>query len=374
MININTQGEVLTLKGLGSITLFDTTTDKIIVSSPYFDMGSISVTGNSGDVEGGVGNGLLNRIPDSTRLTVSMSTKIFSMALTELSLGAKSHYNGIADVADVVTVKNVSGKLSITALNTPVMQRGSTSGNIVGYVDGKVFKFGVGADSKKIEIPADSGFIDGQEVCLRYFVKDPMSQEMAVDALVIPSTVRAAITGLIFSNRGGQVEYGNRRGEVNIVIPLLQFNNETTINISQTEAAQTDLNGVSLSHAEENPTGCSGSGLKIAYISQKLYGDELSDVVSAISVAGELIMTSGAANKLPIPVKGLYKDGTYDNIDPTMLTFTIKDTPTPPTGLAISEDGVLSGATDVGTAVVEIVAKDNPNLKTSTEVEVIAPA
>ena len=86
----------LFVKGIADVTITDYKSGNIIGFDKVASEGSITSSVNMGEITGGIGNPLLLTIPDTTRLTGSLTSQAFSMEQRALTSGGEITVGGVA--------------------------------------------------------------------------------------------------------------------------------------------------------------------------------------------------------------------------------------------------------------------------------------
>lgn len=297
----------LYLKGTSRISMFSTVDDSVVYQSDKLQTNQIQTSVNLGAIQGGIGNATLINLPDTPNLTLSMTAADFSLEAQGLQVGTIPSYSAVVPVRESVAA-NSSGVLTVTG--TPAIPVGSSTGDVVGIVDGVAYKF----NDKSITL---TSFTQGNTYCVTYFVQKLSAQQIDVSTLFAPMIVRALIEMPVFSSTTGDVASGSRVGTLYVTVPRLQLNGDINLDASQTTASTTVLNATALSFNElQSATGnaCSANEPKLAYMTLELDDeDEYEHVIGLVvlsgGVSGEesdvvanpvmLLMDNGETKELP---------------------------------------------------------------------------
>lgn len=352
----------LYVKGTADIVMFNTADDSVIYSSDKLQTNQIQTSINLNPIQGGLGNPTLINLPDTPNLTLSMTAADFSLEAQGLQVGRTPSYNAIVPVKESCQA-NASGILTVTG--TPTVPVGSSTGEIVGIVDGNAYTF----NGKTITL---TDFTEGNTYCVLYFVQKLAAQQIDISTLFAPMIVRALITMPVFSSATGDVSRGSRVGSLYITVPRLQLNGDINIDASQTTASTTVLNATALSFDElQSSTGnaCAANEPKLAYISLSLDDDEGYDhVVALVVLNGGVVGAQG--DVVANPVLLLMDNGeTVAISDYTDFVFT----PQSNVGTVNATTGAITlGSTSGNIAVAAKTALNRSDLKASIDVEVSA--
>lgn len=278
-------GRPLYVKGTAKITFFNTSTDDVIYSSNKLQTSQIQTSVNLGAIQGGLGNATLINLPDTPNFTLNMTAADFSLDAQGMQVGSTPHYNAPILVRESATL--TGGKLTVSG--TPVAPVGTSTGNIVGTVNGVAYLF----SGKELTI---TGGTEGANYCVEYWVNKLQSRQLDILTMFAPMIVRALIEAPVFSSETGDLTTGSRVGTLYITVPRLQLNGDLNIDMSQTTASTTVLNGTALSFDEYQTTtgnACAQNEPKLAYMSVDLSDEDTYDNVTALAVIGGGV--SGAA-------------------------------------------------------------------------------
>ena len=348
----------LYVKGTVDIIMFNPSTDDVVYSSNKVQTDQIQTSINLGAVQGGLGNATLINLPDTPNLTVSMNAADFSLEAQGLQVGALPSYNGIVPVSESVTC--TSGTLTVTG--TPVAPLGTTTGAVIGVVDGVAYPF----NGKVITFTSGT---EGTNYCVKYFVQKLQAKQLDISTLFAPMIVRALITMPVFASTTGDVSTGSRVGSLYITVPRLQLNGDLNIDGSQTTASSTVLNATALSFDEYQATtgnACAVNEPKLAYMSLDLTDENTYDHVVKLVVVGGGV--SGAVNAVvDNPVLLLMDNGETQPIgDYSDFTFTAESS----VATINSSNGQITIKGDGSIAVAAASAIDRSDLAATIAVAV----
>lgn len=346
----------LYVKGTVDITMFDTTSDDVIYSSNKLQSNQIQTSVNLGAVQGGLGNPTLINLPDTPNFTLSMTAADFSLEAQGLQVGALPTYNAVVPVSESVVC--TSGKLTVSG--TPVAPLGTSTGAIIGTVDGTAYTF----SGQEITFPSGT---NGTSYCVKYYVQKLQAQQLTVSTLFAPMVVRALIAMPVFSSTTSDVSTGSRVGTLYITVPRLQLNGDVNIDASQTTASTTVLNATALSFDEyQSATGnaCAQDEPKLAYMTLDLSDeDTYAHVVKLVVVGGGV--SGSASDVVDNPVLLLMDNGETQPI-PDYSDFTW----TGAAGTVDATTGAITLASDGDIAVAAKSELGRADLTATINVEV----
>lgn len=347
----------LYVKGTVDITMFDVATDDVVYSSNKLQSNQIQTSVNLGAVQGGLGNPTLINLPDTPNLTLSMTAADFSLEAQGLQVGATPSYNAIVPVSESVTC--TGGKLTVSG--TPVAPLGTSTGAIVGVVDGTAYTF----SGQEISFPAGT---NGTAYCVKYYVQKLQSKQLTINTQFAPMVVRALIAMPVFSSTTADVSTGSRVGTLYVTVPRLQLNGDINIDASQTTASTTVLNATALSFDEyqaSSGNACAVNEPKLAYMALDLTDENSYDhVVKLVVIGGGVSGENGDTVENPVlllmdngetqPIAD-YSDFTWTGTAGTVNTTT-----------GIITLGSASG--DIAVAATQAIAR--PDLVATINVEI----
>lgn len=348
----------LYVKGTADITMFNPTTDEVLYSSNKLQSNQIQTSINLGAVQGGLGNATLINLPDTPNLTLSMTAADFSLEAQGLQIGDVPSYNAIVRVQESVAV-SAGGVLTVTG--TPVAPKGTSTGDVVGYVNEEVYTF----TGNTITLPT---YTEGANYCVTYFVQKLAAKQIDISTLFAPMIVRALIAMPVFASTTGDISTGSRVGTLFITVPRLQLNGDLNIDGSQTAASTTVLNATALSFDEYQTTtgnACAANEPKLAYMALDLSDESGYDHVVRLVVVGGGV--SGAVNTVvESPVLLLMDNGETQPIaNYTDFTFTADAA----VATVNSETGAITIKSDGDISVAAAESINRPDLTAVINVE-----
>lgn len=348
----------LYVKGTVDITMFDTTSDDVIYSSNKLQSNQIQTSVNLGAVQGGLGNPTLINLPDTPNFTLSMTAADFSLDAQGLQVGALPTYNAVVPVSESVVC--TSGKLTVSG--TPVAPLGTSTGAIVGVVDGTAYTF----NGKEITFAAGT---EGTSYCVKYYVQKLQAQQLTISTLFAPMVVRALLALPVFSSTTSDVSTGSRVGTLYITVPRLQLNGDVNIDASQTTPSTTVLNATALSFDEyQSSTGnaCAQDEPKLAYMTLDLTDENTyQHVVKLVVIGGGVAGAQG--DTVENPVLLLMDNGETQPI-PNYADFTWTGT----AGTVNTTTGIItigSASGDIAVAAAESIGRADLTATINVEVE-----
>lgn len=370
MLNAIKLGEPnLFVKGIAEVTVTDHKSGNIIGFDKVASEGSITSSVNMGEIVGGIGSPLLMTIPDTTRITGSLSSQAFSLEQRALTSGGEITYGGVAPVCEHITASTSS----LIVTGTPTKHYAQAAEDTTGWCYVRVHQGGaymgtnyrVDLVTKKVE-----NFVAevGKEYDVFYFVNNASAKVLELSSNFKPSVASISYKFEVYAQQNGSVGNGTRVGFLYFHVPRAQFGGDVGISANQTTAANTDYSWNALAAVDNMPSceGCEEDGSPYAYYVYVPCGAADQGVDALAVVGGGVTVKNGAT--VQIPIKYVVNDNLVQPVY-SDLTYTSATTST----ATVDTNGVVTGKS-VGTANVTIqyTKKDNTVLKTTCVVTVTA--
>lgn len=339
--------------GVGSIQLFDPSTNALILTSKTLTDEGINFGSTSEEARGGMGNALLGKYYHDTSFGLTLTDQLFDLQYLALNCGG-----AIQATSDVLTNEQVT----VTVANTLTVSKNPTqfNGAYVGWAkkpseDDSAYRV-VTFNGKDGTL---SGATVGEVYCVKYFYGDTSARRFIVNTAYVPATVHAVATFPLFKagTTTEQFSSSSQVGEIQVNIPNFQLEGAQELALTSGGISTASLSGSALATFSGNG-GCSDSGY-YAIISELIYGKGTWDNVVALAVAdGDIELQVNETEALK--VYAIYSDGTVPTIlDNELLTFT-SDSDTIAT---VSNSGIVT-AQATGSTKIEIKATAAPRLST----------
>lgn len=257
------KNEPLFSKGILNAEFFDIATDNLIGYSQYVTNFALNGTVNNGEVEGGVGNGLVMVIPDTARLNVTAQTADTTLETMGLPIGATVTGNGVVET--VIGVAATGSSLSLTGAVAPLGGE-----NVVCYV-----LTSTGSDRAAVEAASgtayrvdDSGTVvgfnavSGNTYCVKYFTQNSSALQLNIPALFSGKVCRAHFAVNLYAKKAGSdVMESSVVAIRHYYFPYYFFTAGLQDSASQTTPGTTDLSGMCLTYEEAITNGsCANVG------------------------------------------------------------------------------------------------------------------
>ena len=351
----------LFVKGIAEVTITDYKSGNIIGFDKVASEGAITSSVNMGEIVGGIGSPLLMTIPDTTRISGSLTSQAFSMEQRALTSGGSITYGGIAPVCEHVVANG--GTLTVTG--TPVKHYAQSAEETSGWCyvrehNGGAYygtNYHIDCSTKQVN---DFTAVAGKEYDVFYFVNNASAKVLELSSNFKPSVAAISYKFEVYAQQNGSVGNGTRVGFLYFHVPRAQFGGDVGISANQTNAANTDYSWNALAAVDNMPTceGCDEDGSPYAYYVYVPCGASDQGIDALAIVGGGVTLKVGTSVQIPVKyvvdnhlVQPIYSDLTY-NVDSTST--------------ATVDKGTITGKA-VGSAIVTITyAKQDGTTLTTT--------
>lgn len=370
-MNAFTFGEPnLFVKGICDVTIIDPNTGNIVGYDKVASDGSITSSVNMGEITGGIGNPLLISIPDTTRISGSLTSQAFSLRQRALTSGGTITYNGIAPVCEEITASGTT--LSVSQV--PAKYYGQLPSDTTGwcYVRQKGAaqypgtNYGVDLETQQIQ-----NFVATEGTTYEVFYFTNASAEMLnLSTNFVPSVVTVQYKFNVYAKQGSTTN-GTLQGLLYFVVPRAQFGGDAGIGANQTTNATTSYDWNALGETDNMPacSSCSNTSSNYAYYIYVPCGGAKA-LVSALAVVGggvSVTVAAGSNHTAQIPVKYVMPDGSLGQPTYTDLNY---DSAADGTA-TVNEEGVVTGVAQGDTEITITLEKtDGTTLTTYCNVTV----
>lgn len=367
----------LFVKGMAEVIITDIETGDIIGYDNVASESSVSTEVNMGEITGGIGNPLLISIPDTTRITGTLTSQAFSLVQRGLTTGGKPTFGGIVQRC-ISNVSPIGGTLYVpTTASAPTKSYGQASSDTYGlcYVREHNATEYVGTNYG-ISLTVDTnGYAVGGEVALTvdssktydimYFTSVASAQVLALQTQFAPRVATVSLKYCVYAQQNGGNTNGTLRGYLYFVVPRAQFTGDAGISASQTENATTSYSWQALM-PDSNMIDCEDCGTSDTNYAYYVYipcGSTTQDVKAlAVLGGGVSVVANGAGAQIPV----VYYMPDGSTLTPTYTDLTYTKTGS---GFTVSAGGVVSG-TSAGSGTVTISLTANPTITTTCSVTV----
>ena len=358
----------LFVKGMVEAIITDPTTGNIIGYDNVSSESAVSSSVNMGEITGGFGNPLLINIPDTTRITGTLTSQAFSLQQRALTSGGTLSYNGTASYCETITANSTTltvTKQPVKAYGQPasdskcwcyVREHGSAT-----YVG---TNYGVDPNTKNVD-----GFtaVSGQSYDVFYFISMASAQVLALPASFNPTVATIRLKYGVYAKQNNSVSNGTLQGYLYFVVPRAQFTGDAGIGANQTNNSTTAYDWTAVM-PDSNMMECADCGDNDSDYAYYIYvpcgGDDVS-VIGLAVIGGGLSLANGATKQLPIVY--IMDDGSTITPDYTKMTYQSSAV-----GVAsVNTSGQVTGAGAGDAVITATLAKtDGSTLVTTANISV----
>lgn len=358
------------IKGVAKVKVTDPFTGNIIGYDRIISDSAMSTDVNLNEVVGGLGNKLQGIIPDTVRLSGTLTSQAFSLEARGLITGGAFSYNATASVCETITATGST----LTVSQTPVKHIGqpATDTEAWAYVrehnassyEGTNYR--VDLTTKQI---LDFVATSGTQYDVYYFVQSASAEQLTIPAIMNKPVVTIEIEYGVFSFQNGSSTNSTFQGWQHVIIPRAILTGNAGIDGNQTDVSTTDWSWQALD-TSDNAVGCDTCGLAGSNYAYYVYvpcGDPTIAVQELATIGGGISLEVGATKQFPVVY--VMPDGSPVTPTYTDLTYVSAATGTATVSAAGVIEGVAAGDTTV-TATLE--KSDGTTLTTVCNVTVTA--
>lgn len=375
-------------KGVADVTVTDTKTGDIRGYSKVLSEAAVTIDMNMGDITGGLNNALLIRIPDSVRLSGTLTSQAFSLDQRALAVGGAVEYNGITRTC-LGEVSATDGVLYIPNDYTPVRSYGQSASDEKGWCyvhehgaqkySGKNSKVSLTADANGYAISeiydADGNIIavdSTKTYDITFFERKPSVQTLPIPTDFSPFTGDLSIKYNIYAKQNGRENDGTLAGHLYLIVPQAQFNADGVgLSASQTENATTSYSWEATmpDTVEDSCSDCGTTSSNYAYYVYVPCGDITQSVIDLIVVGDGVSVEEGGTVKCSV----LYYMPNEKTAKPryTDLSFESSDTSIATVSNETGSEGVITGVA-AGDCEITVTLKSDTTKKAVCNVTVTA--
>lgn len=358
----------LFVKGMVQAIITDPTTGNIIGFDNVSSESAVTSSVNMGEITGGFGNPLLINIPDTTRITGTLTSQAFSLQQRALTSGGRLSYNGTASYCETITASGTA----LTVSKQPVKAYGQLASDTTcwcyvrehgtgAYVG---TNYGVDPESKQVQ-----GFsaVSGKMYDVFYFVSMASAQVLALPASFNPTVATISLKYGVYAKQNNSVSNGTLQGYLYFIVPRAQFTGDAGIGANQTTNSTTAYDWTAVM-PDSNMMECSDCGVNDSDYAYYIYVPCSGEDVAVTGLAvpgGGLSIANGATAQIPILL--VMDDGSVVTPNYSDLYYQSAATSV----VSVNDNGQVTGQS-AGTATVDItMAKtDGTQLKTTATITV----
>lgn len=336
----------LFVKGIVDVMVTDYTTGNIIGYDKVLSESAITSSINMGEITGSVGNVLLINIPDTTRITGTLTSQAFSLQQRALASGGTLNYNGVCMVCETVTAN--SSTITVTGTPTKAYSQPSSDTNYWCYIRQKGASqfsgenYQINSDGEVQNFTAQSGTT--YEVI--YFTVNASAQVLTLKSNFIPSVVSLQYKYNVYCKQNDQTSQGALYGYLYFIVPRAQFSGDIGISANQTDNAKTnyDWTAISKDDAVSLCPDCNNDSSDYAYY---VFVPCNTSAIENLAIIGAGL-TLAVEETAQVPVKYVMIDGSLVQPNFSDLTFESEATGTATVGTNTGiVEGVAAGDTNI---------------------------
>lgn len=358
----------LFVKGMVEAIITDPTTGNIIGYDNVSSESAVTSSVNMGEITGGFGNPLLINIPDTTRITGTLTSQAFSLQQRALTSGGKLSYNGIASVCETVTATGTS----LTVSKNPAKAYGQPASDtkcwcyVREHGTGSYVGTNYGVDPSTRTVDGFSA-VSGRQYDVFYFTSMASAQVLALPASFNPSVATIRLKYGVYAKQNNSVSNGTLQGYLYFVVPRAQFTGDAGIGANQTNNSTTAYDWTAVM-PDSNMMDCADCGDTDSDYAYYIYvpcgGDDIA-VTGLAVVGGGMAISSGSTKQIPV----LYVMDNGTAITPEYSSMEYQSSAT--SVATVNASGQVTGNAE-GNAVVTItlVKSNGQTLSTTANITV----
>lgn len=353
----------LFLKGMAKVTITDPETGNIIGMDTIPTSAAFSTSANLGEVVGGVGNKLLITIPDTVRVTGSVSSQAFSLKQKAIQMGTDITAGAIAQVVEAVTASGTSISVAGTPAKSPAQSANDTYGWAYVREHGKKTYIGT---NYKVDLSTgaiiDFTATNGVQYDVLYFTSFVAGETLNIKDVFAPTIASITIQYMVYSKKGNSVSNSSLYGYIYVTIPRAQFGGDAGISGSQTEVATATYEWNALAPDNDITLGetCNTAAGDYAIVSL-IPCENTAKYIAIESLGGGVALTSGDTDS--IGIVAMTPDGAIQILDTTACSYTSNNTSV----ATVTSTGEVTYVGN-GTTTIDVVFLADTTLTTSVTV------
>lgn len=322
----------LFVKGMVEVVVTDPTTGNIIGYDNVSTESAVTTSVNMGEITGGFGNPLLMNIPDTTRISGTLTSQAFSLQQRALTTGGKLSYNAVTPFCETVNINDEQGTYVAAITRTPVKAYGQPASdtNCWCYIrpHGMATQSGVNvainpATNGIVNFPAEYVTAGYTSFDVFYFVNNASSQALALPSSFNPSVATIRLKYGVYAKQNNTVSHGTLQGYLYFIVPRAQFTGDAGVGANQTTNSTTAYDWTALmpdNGGMMDCVACGGDSADYAYYVYAPCGDVAVSAKNVVIIGGNITATAGTA--VSVPVVLIMNDNTVVTPDYTQITIT----------------------------------------------------
>lgn len=310
------------LKGIAKIKVTDPTTGNIVAYDRVLQEGAISTDANMGEIVGGLGAELQGIIPDTVRLTGTVTSQAFSLEARQFVMGGNHSYNAVTSVCETVT----AGGSSLTVTGTPVKHKAQPTSDTYAWCyvrphnateySGTNYRLDMAS-----KVVMDFVATNGEQYDVTYFIQSASAEELTIPTTMNKPVLTVEIEYAVYAFQNNSATNSTFQGWLNVVVPRAIFTGNAGLTGNQTEASTTDYTWTALD-PNNNDIACGACGLTSSNYAYYVYtpcGDPTVAVDDLATIGGGISLEVSETKQFPVvyvmpdgsPVTPVYTDLTY---------------------------------------------------------------
>lgn len=345
----------LFVKGMVEVVVTDPESGNIIGYDNVASESAVTTSVNMGEITGGIGNPLLINIPDTTRISGSLTSQAFSLQQRALMTGGAITYNSAIPYCETITANSAGYILTTKA---PVSGYGQTNGGDPWCYVREHGATTYTATAYTIQTIAGGNYkvngftgVSGKQYDVFYFTNMIGAQTLALPSNFNPSVASVRLKYAVYAKQNNSVSNGTLQGYLYFIVPRAQFTGDAGIGASQTNNSTTAYDWIALTPDNNmmDCVSCNGDASDYAYYIYVPCDNTMVDVADVVIVGGNITGDAEYINSITLPVVLLMKNNTVITPDYSNLTFATSNNE----AVGVSNAGKLQ-ANGSGDAVISV--------------------
>ena len=338
----------LFVKGMVEARVIDPGTGNIIGYDNVSTEAAVTSSMTMGEITGGFGNPLLINIPDTTRITGTLTSQAFSLKQRSLIAGGNLEYNAIVPVCETIKATGTT----LTVSKQPEKAQGQSAEDTYAWCyvreHGKTefigFNWQVDLSTKQVvqfNAVADTSYD------VFYFSKSASAMQLSLPNSFNPSVATIMLKYGVYAKQNNSVSNGTLQGYLYFIVPRAQFSGDVGISANQTSNSTTNYDWTAIT-SDEGIMDCDDCDNITSYQAYYIYSPcDPDSAVDSVVVIGSTSVEAGEDLELAVY---LLMDDEQSIVTPdySKLSFVVADTTiATTTGNPGEIRGVSAGSTNV---------------------------
>lgn len=365
----------LFVKGMVEVVVTDPESGNIIGYDNVASESAVTTSVNMGEITGGIGNPLLINIPDTTRISGSLTSQAFSLQQRALMTGGAITYNSAIPYCETITA-NASGIINPT--KAPVSGYGQTNGGDPWCYVREHGATTYTATAYTIQTIAVGNYkvngftgVSGKQYDVFYFTNMIGAQTLALPSNFNPSVASVRLKYAVYAKQNNSVSNGTLQGYLYFIVPRAQFTGDAGIGASQTNNSTTAYDWIALTPDNNmmDCVSCNGDASDYAYYIYVPCTSTLANVKDIAIIGGDISGDYNYLNGLVLSVVLIMDNNTVITPNYSDLDFSS----TGSDNITVDKNGKLScnqgsGGTSTVTVTLQRSPEEGGNLSDSITV------